>query len=627
MKRTRSLLNSLLSLVLVLGLMPLPAYAEITPQQTSDDQSGTAALSLSGAGTESDPYQIATAQDLAAFRDAVNAGSTTICGQLTDDIDLSDLSGEWTPVGNSDYYYTGTFDGAYYTVSGLSISSSSGDTGFFGDLGQGATIQNLKVSGSISTSQKWVGGIAGLAQGATLTNCSFEGSVASTNSSSRIAGIAGCVTDAASTFTSCVNKAHVTGGNAGGIVGYSNQANTFENCYNTGTITGSTRSAGIIGQDQKPSTYSNCFNVGEISTEGENYAGIVAFYGGTISDTSSYYTLPETSVVNYQGAGTPIGTKVDSMAGKASELGSAFVEGDTHPVLAWENITNTPKASIVFTLNPADAQLNFDGKASSTTVKRDAGTYSYTVSRQGYTSQTGSVPVTEAQASNQETIPVSVTLEAKTLESISVTGNAAQYYVGDAEPELTVTATYTDSTSEEVTGYTTDWDSSAEATGKTVTVTYGGKAASFTCSFVVKPGPTAELAGKADVNLQVGDYGFAEVQLDNETVLASTNQGKGNSSATMTITAKQAGELSFSYKVGTEAYCDEFNVTANDTSLVKDKSGDVDWTTARAIVAAGDVVTFIYKKDSSVDKNGDTVWLKNFAMAPANTISLNVTPA
>ena len=630
MKRTRSLLNSLLSLVLVLGLMPLPAYAEITPQQASDDQSGTAALSLSGTGTESDPYQIGTAQDLAAFRDAVNAGSTTICGQLTDDIDLSDLSGEWTPMGNSDYYYTGTFDGAYYTVSGLSISSSSGDTGFFGDLGEGATIQNLKVSGSISTSQKWVGGIAGLAQGATLTNCSFEGSVASTNSSSRIAGIAGCVTGAASTFTSCVNKAHVTGGNAGGIVGYSNQANTFENCYNTGTITGSTRSAGIIGQDQKPSTYSNCFNVGEISTEGENYAGIVAFYGGTISDTSSYYTLPETSVVNYQGAGTPIGTKVDSMVGKASDLGSAFVEGDTHPVLAWENITNTPKASIVFTLNPADAQLSIDGKASATTVKRGAGTYSYTVSRQGYTSQTGSVPVTEAQASNQETIPVSVTLEAKTLESISVTGNAAQYYVGDAEPELTVTATYTDSTSEEVTGYTTDWDSSAEATGKTVTVTYGGKAASFTCSFVVKPGPTAELAGKADVNLQVGDYGFAEVQLDNETVLASTNQGKGNSSATMTIMATQAGELSFDWKVGSESGYDWLDIKVNNVSTTTDtpsRSGTVDWTQFTRIVSTGDVVTISYTKDSSGDKNEDTAWLKNFAMAPAYTISLNVTPA
>ena len=88
--RSRSILNSLLSLVLVLGLMPLPAYAdEPAPEQLSDGQSNASALTLSGSGTADDPYKIATAQDLAEFRDAVNAGNTGICAQLTDDIALS----------------------------------------------------------------------------------------------------------------------------------------------------------------------------------------------------------------------------------------------------------------------------------------------------------------------------------------------------------------------------------------------------------------------------------------------------------------------------------------------------------------------------------------------------------
>lgn len=632
MKRSRSILNSLLSLVLVLGLMPLPAYAgEASSGQEEESRSGISALSLSGSGTADDPYQIATAQDLAEFRDAVNAGNGGACAQLVDDIALS---GEWTPIGTSDTYYTGTFDGANHTISGMSVTSASGESGFFADLGEGSVVKNLKVEGSVSASSH-AGGIAGFAQGASIENCSFAGSVSSTGSSSRVGGIVGSATGSPTSFTGCANKASVTGAYVGGILGRSNQSNTFENCYNAGAINGTSRSAGIAGQTGRSGvaeTYSNCFNVGEISTTGENYAGIAAFYNSDVSEASSascYYTLPETSYVNYKGEGTPLGAKVDTMVGKAQSLGAAFVEGAEYPVLAWENVVASAKATVAFSLTPADAQLTINGKVSNAISKRDAGSYTYAVSKQGYATATGEFTVSEAQAAAGQTIAISVELQAKELDSITVSGNEAQYYVGDDQPDLTVTAHYTDGTSEEVKDFTTDWDSSAEATGKLVTVTYGGKTATFTCDFVVKQGPTSGIAGATEVNLKSGSYGFEEVQLDGETVLGSTNKRVDSSSSTMTIKAKTQGVLSFDWKVSSEARYDWLDIQINGTqttTVKSDRSGIIDWTSFSTPVSAGDVVSINYTKDSSGYSGEDTAWVKNFAFAPAYTIHITTVP-
>ena len=290
----------------------------------------------------------------------------------------------------------------------------------------------------------------------------------------------------------------------------------------------------------------------------------------------------------------------------------------------------TPKATVVFSITPEDAQLTINGKASSATSKRDAGTYSYEVSKAGYVTATGKFTVTAEQAAASQTVSLAVELQAKELTSITVAGAAAQYYVGDEQPALTVTAHYADGTSEEVTDFTTDWDSSAEATGKVVTVTYNGKTATFTCDFVVKPGPTAALNGKADVNLKDGSYGFEEVDLDGSTVLASTNKGKGGSSSTMTITIKTPGVLSFDWKVSSEASYDWLDIKVNGNSTTTDKSsrsGVIDWTAFSTLVSAGDVVSINYTKDFGGDKNDDTAWLKNFAVAPAYTIALTTVPA
>ena len=323
----------LLVLTLLVGLMPAALAAD----------------TLSGSGTEDDPYLLATAADLKAFRDMANAeASSKLCATLTTDIDLG--GEDWKPfegptVGGA---YAGTFDGANHTIKGLSVNlTSNAGAGLFGTV-RGATIKNLKVEGNVSASNSaFVGGIVGRTQtSATIDSCSFAGTVTSTKksgSSNATAGIVGKVNTGTVTITNCANTATVNGnGNiAAGILGYggSNKV-TIENCYNTGAISGQYYASGICGSTVKAtSSIRNCYNSGTITATngGSYYAGITANFRGTISN--SYYANPEADAL-YSGTPTTA-TAVTSPEGLTDKLGNAFKEdtagaNNGYPILVWQ---------------------------------------------------------------------------------------------------------------------------------------------------------------------------------------------------------------------------------------------------------------------------------------------------
>ena len=158
----------LLMLILVLGLLPAAV---------------SAAPKTGGSGTEADPYLIATAEDLAAFRDEVNASAdkstSTLCAKLTANIDLGKQEGNWTPIGRmtntySSYVgYAGTFDGNGFTISGLNIEAATQYQGLFGYV-KGGIVKNLTVEGSVkttTTSSAYAAGIVSYGYPATLENC------------------------------------------------------------------------------------------------------------------------------------------------------------------------------------------------------------------------------------------------------------------------------------------------------------------------------------------------------------------------------------------------------------------------------------------------------------------------
>lgn len=332
----KRLLALLLVLAMVFSLMPAALAAD----------------TLSGSGTEDDPYLLATAADLKAFRDMANAeASSKLCATLTADIDLGGEA--WTPFEPSSGYvseaYAGTFDGANHTIKGLSVNStSSNGVGLFGTV-CGATIKNLKVEGNVSASSSvFVGGIVGKTQtSATIDSCSFAGTVTSTkkNGSAGTAGIIGRVNAGTVTITNCANTAAINGTSAiaAGILGNggSNKV-TIENCYNTGAISGQHYASGICGSSTvkaQTSSIRNCYNSGTITATngGSYYAGITANFKGTISN--SYYAKPAADAL----AGTTPATAIAITApdGLADKLGSAFKEdtagaNNGYPILVWQ---------------------------------------------------------------------------------------------------------------------------------------------------------------------------------------------------------------------------------------------------------------------------------------------------
>jgi hypothetical protein len=134
-----------------------------------------------GAGTSGNPYLITTATDLNQVRNYLAASF-----KLMDDVNAGSA---WVPIGsnssNSDASrFTGNFDGNGHTITinGVGtvplvtvISYNYYYVGLFGYVGTGATIQNLKVAGSVTFNAGGnfcnMGGIAGRNEGGTISNC------------------------------------------------------------------------------------------------------------------------------------------------------------------------------------------------------------------------------------------------------------------------------------------------------------------------------------------------------------------------------------------------------------------------------------------------------------------------
>ena len=328
----KRLLSLLLVLAMVFSLMPAALAADTVDVSALPEYTADADTSAGAA------YKISTEEGLRAFAAAVKAddgkGTYNLSGvsfYLANDIALT---GTWTPVGNGvsavKDFFAGTFDGCGHTISGLNVQGQ----GLFAAINQ-ATIRNLNVSGTVNSTVNYVGGIVGKVQAGTIENCSFSGSVSSSKKSAYVGGIAGGLYSANVTISGCANTADVTGGYAGGILGYWRTAATIQNCYNTGSITGSDKAAGIVAHLNK-GTIENCYSIGAVGGAAAQKGGIFGFSGAAVK--SCYYTLPETESVTGTAAAA---TQITSPEGLADKLGSAFKEdtagaNNGYPILAWQ---------------------------------------------------------------------------------------------------------------------------------------------------------------------------------------------------------------------------------------------------------------------------------------------------
>ena len=250
---------------------------------------------FSGDGSVGKPYEISSAAELAWFRDYVNGkivnegekdGTThpSASATLTADIDLSEFCHaadaatntkelSWTPIGNDDNMYRGTFDGNGKTISNLYINATSFGTGFFGIAIYGSlkniTFDNAKVK---NTDKSYTGILAGDASSCmienikTSENCSVEGN-------RYVGGIVGSASGDIRNCSNCENRARVNGvAIIGGILGYYDSSDySITSCANYGVVTGLENSIGGMVGYIRLGTIQNSANYGDV--KGTSYVG------------------------------------------------------------------------------------------------------------------------------------------------------------------------------------------------------------------------------------------------------------------------------------------------------------------------------------------------------------------
>ena len=140
--------------------------------------------------------EIASAEQLLAFAQAVNSGNTyegyTV--KLTSDVGLGGY--DWQPIGadTGANVFAGSFDGNGHTVRGLTVDVEE-NAGLFGCVI--GDIANVNVDGAYIKSQSRAGGIVAFAYG-DVTGCSVT-----------------------NTIIEAIDESGASGGNAGSIVGES----------------------------------------------------------------------------------------------------------------------------------------------------------------------------------------------------------------------------------------------------------------------------------------------------------------------------------------------------------------------------------------------------------------------
>ena len=279
---------------------------------------------MTGKGTEAEPFVLKTADHLAWFRDCVNECNTLVCAKIADEVKEIDMSTvchkadtekqvaelSWTPIGNFDNNYQGTFDGNGKTISNLYINATSAFAGFFGYLAGGniknitfdnakvntgnyytgilagyagsCIFENIKTLGNCSVEGKDItGGIAGIAVG-NISNCENHAEVKGTES---LGGILGMYYGSDNSITSCANYGAVTGTyrQVGGMVGYFDSG-TIQNSANYGDITGKDNVGNLIGEGVI-CNLNNVLGTGNVTaTSDTDCAGLLV---GRISKSSS----------------------------------------------------------------------------------------------------------------------------------------------------------------------------------------------------------------------------------------------------------------------------------------------------------------------------------------------------
>ena len=285
----KKVLATILALVMALSLTATAWAAQPTPPAVAE-------------------MGVTTYNDLHTALEAAKNGGTV---KLLRDVELT---GTWTPVGDSSTPFKGTFDGNGHKITGLKITSGS-YIGLFGYVGEGATIKDVNLVGANVFGVKRVGALIGQIKGnATVSNCTVDSTSHVTGSDSNTGGLIGEATgniavnlDYLTNHAAVENTAGANSRAAGIIAQVTRGANvTISNCENRGPIkTSNGYAGGIVAAKQGNSTVSfvNCSNAGTLTGNYTGTGSLIAWLvgGNWLSMTNSGDARTAIGAVNISG--------------------------------------------------------------------------------------------------------------------------------------------------------------------------------------------------------------------------------------------------------------------------------------------------------------------------------------
>jgi hypothetical protein len=267
-----------------------------------------------GSGTEADPYQISHASHLNSVRNHLNVWFIQIADVELGVAPWNEESG-WLPIGSNGFTtkFEGNYDGAGYTISGLTINNVPGNyCGLFG-VTHDASLSGIRLTGADITGNDYLGGIAGKTENTEITDCFVSGNLAGgeyvggltgetynysdlnisscetdviISAEQYAGGLAGMVTNAIITACNTNGMVETSGSYVGGLTAYPVGCE-ITGCSSGASVSGSTFVGGLTGI-QSNTMIARCFTTGNISG-GQNTGGLVGlnWSGCAISDSYS----------------------------------------------------------------------------------------------------------------------------------------------------------------------------------------------------------------------------------------------------------------------------------------------------------------------------------------------------
>ena len=365
---------------------------DYVPQTGSPCWDGSVADAYEGGdGTEGNPYQIATPQQLALLAQQTNTGTGGDAHYiLVNDICLNveNDSIDWPVIGketsqNLPIYFTGVFDGNGHTIERMIIRENHVDAGLFGHT-RGAVIKNLRVADASIQVGSDVGIIVGQAYNTSIINCTVQNSSISHehNSNNYVGGIVGgyyptdnasdtvyikdCVSEVRflnperffiaggivgrcmtmsvdggyAVIENCENHSDVRGSHhVGGIMGDADNSHNGESlaliikgCRNYGTISSTTFCGGIVAHSWGIQMI-GCLNMGEVVARDVNSDVLVGGLAALLKESVMVECVNKGNVISESNFGTQIGGLVgyndESVIANSYNLGTIAAPNST----------------------------------------------------------------------------------------------------------------------------------------------------------------------------------------------------------------------------------------------------------------------------------------------------------